>query len=463
MVSATSFAQTDPIIMRVNGKSITRSEFEYSLNKNSSTQTTDLKAIQDYAKMFANFHMKVEAAKEARLDTASSYINEFKMYRDQQILDRTIDHNYIDSVALDIYNRTKENMGDKGMIKVAHILLHLPQKAGVDEQAKQKKRIDSLYNALLTGADFEELARKYSDDKNSAREGGLLPWIVPNRTLKEFEDAAYALKAGEMSKPFLSTAGYHIIKMYERQQLAPFSEKKGEIIEILKSRGINKQAQSNMILKMLASHSNLKNQDEVMDFLCDSLCKNNTEIKYLIQEYHDGLLLYEISSKEVWNKASNDEDAINNFWKKNKKRYKWTEPHFRGIVCQTKNQEELTEIEEIIKKQKNIDDWSEAIAKAFDSRKENIKIIKGVFAKGDNPCVDYDIFKDKNNKSLPTFYHCYGKLEKKGPLNANDVRTLVISDIQEELEKEWIANLSRKYNVEINQEVLKTVNNHPNK
>ena len=84
--------------------------------------------------------MKVEAAKEARLDTASSYINEFKMYRDQQILDRTIDHNYIDSVALDIYNRTKENMGDKGMIKVAHILLHLPQKAGVDEQAKQKKK-----------------------------------------------------------------------------------------------------------------------------------------------------------------------------------------------------------------------------------------------------------------------------------------------------------------------------------
>ena len=463
LIASTCFAQNDPVIMRINGKNITRSEFEYSLNKNSSTPTKNAKEIQDYAQLFVNYHLKVEAAKDAHLDTVSSYLKEFKMYRDQQIMDHTTNHEYIDSIALDIYNRTKANMGTKGMIRVAHILLKVPQKANTDYLARQKNRIDSIYNILLAGGDFAELATKLSDDAASARQGGMLPWIVPNRTLKEFEDAAFALQPGEMSKPFLSTAGYHIIKMYERQQLAPYAEKKEEIVNLLKSRGINKQANADLIKKMLASHHNLKNQDEVLDFLCDSLCSNDKDLKYLIQEYHDGLLLYEISSKEVWKKAESNNAAIEALYKKNKKKYKWTSPHFRGIVCQAKSQEQIDEIEKIIKSKSNLDKWSDEIVKAFSERKNDIKIVKGIFEKGDNACVDSAIFKVESTTALPKYFRCFGKVEKKGPSSVDDVRSLVVSDIQEKLEKEWIETLRKKYSVEINQEILKTVNNHANK
>ena len=86
LVGAAAFAQvSDPVIMTINGVPVTRSEFEYSYNKNNSEGVIDKKTVDEYVDLFINYKLKVAAALDAKLDTASSFKNEFAQYRDQQV------------------------------------------------------------------------------------------------------------------------------------------------------------------------------------------------------------------------------------------------------------------------------------------------------------------------------------------------------------------------------------------
>ena len=85
-LSQTAIAQSaDPVVMKINGKDVTRSEFEYNFNKNNTDGVIDKKSVEEYAELFINYKLKVEAALDAKFDTLSSYQQEFRSYRDQQI------------------------------------------------------------------------------------------------------------------------------------------------------------------------------------------------------------------------------------------------------------------------------------------------------------------------------------------------------------------------------------------
>ena len=76
---------SDPVIMTVNGQPVSRSEFEYSYNKNNAEGVIDKKNVEEYLDLFINYKLKVAAALDARLDTMKSFRDEFAMYRDQQV------------------------------------------------------------------------------------------------------------------------------------------------------------------------------------------------------------------------------------------------------------------------------------------------------------------------------------------------------------------------------------------
>ena len=90
-------------------------------------------------------------------------------------------------------------MLDKGSVHVAHILLRLGQKASYQEQEVVERRIDSIYQALCKGADFADLAKKCSDDKGSAVNGGTLAWFTKGQTVQAFEKVAFSLRKGSLS------------------------------------------------------------------------------------------------------------------------------------------------------------------------------------------------------------------------------------------------------------------------
>ena len=187
------------------------------------------------------------------------------------------------------------------------------------------------------------------------------------------------------------------------------------------------------------------------------------DMRYLIKEYHDGLLLYEISNQNVWDKAAKDEKALERYFKKNKNKYKWDEPRFKGMAYHVKKQEDVKAVANCVKKLK-FEDWNEALRKTFNNDSIiRIRVEKGLFKKGDNKLIDREVFKVANVKVDSVKGYpidaTYGKLLKK-PQEYTDVHGLVTADLQDELEKQWVADLRRKYSFSINEEVLKTVNKH---
>ena len=465
LACASVSAQTadDPVIMTVNGVPVLRSEFEYSFNKNNSEGVIDKKSVEDYVDLFINYKLKVAAALDAKYDTLQSFQAEFAQYRDQQVLPAFVTDADMEAEAHKIYDQTVEQIGPDGLIQVAHILIMAKQQAPQSEWDAAKVRIDSIYQALKNGADFAELAKKVSQDPGSAREGGLLPFVQRGRLVKEFEDAAYALQPGEMSGVIQSPYGYHIILMKERKMLEPFEFHHDNILKFMEQRNMRDQIASQKVNDMVKSSNGAVTKAQLMEQKADELSAQDQEMKYLIKEYHDGLLLYEISNNLVWEKAAKDEAGLANYYKKNKKNYTWDEPRYKGMAYHVKEQGDVKAVRDCVKKLA-FDKWAEALRSTFNADSViRIRVEKGIFKKGDNALIDSIVFKKDTTVTHLTDYPIdavYGKLLKKGPEDYTDVRGLVVADYQEALEKEWVADLRRKYAVKVNEEVLKTVNKH---
>ena len=457
-----AFAQADdPVIMTIAGQPVARSEFEYSYNKNNAEGVIDKKTVEEYVDLFINYKLKVKAALDAKLDTMSSYQKEFRTYRDQQIVPSFVSDADMEREAQKVYASTKESIGPRGLIMPAHILVMLNQKATDAEQKAGKQRIDSIYNALKQGADFAELAKKVSQDPGSAQNGGVLPWIGPNQTLKEFEDAAYALQIGEMSKPVQSPAGWHIILMKDRKQLEPYDSLRADIFRFLESRNARDYL-ANAAVDSIAKQRNIS-RDELLDERSAELQEKDTDLDNLVREYHDGLLLYEISNRMVWDKAAKDEAGLANYFKKNSKKYKWDEPRYKGMVYHVKDKKDVKAVKKSVKGLA-FNKWADKLRHTFNNDSIiRIRVEKGIFKKGDNAFIDKMVFKKDTTVTAVKDYPIdavYGKLLKKGPEEYEDVKGLVVADYQEELEKAWVAGLRKKYSFKVNQDVLKTVNKH---
>ena len=453
----------DPVIMTVNGQPVLRSEFEYSYNKNNSEGVIDKKSVEEYVDLFINYKLKVAAAIDAHYDTLTSFKKEFAQYRDQQVLPMMVTDADMEAEARKIYDETVERIGPDGLIKTAHILLRADQQAPQEEWDKAKVRIDSIYQALKNGADFAELATRLSQDPGSARQGGELPFVQHGQFVKEFEDAAFALQPGEMSPVVKSPFGYHIILMKERKMLEPFEHHHDAILKFMEQRNMRDRIAQQKVEEIVGKSNGQLTQEQFMEQKADELAKNDMELRYLIQEYHDGLLLYEISNQLVWDKAAKDEAGLANYFKKHKKNYAWEEPRFKGMAYHVKEQADVKAVRDCVKKLA-FDKWADALRTTFNADSViRIRVEKGIFKKGDNAVIDSAVFKKDTTvthlKDYPIDAH-YGKVLKKGPEDYTDVRGLVVADYQEQLEREWVADLRRKYAYQVNEEVLKTVNNH---
>ena len=463
MVAGAATAQNDPTVMTINGQPVSRSEFEYSYNKNNAEGVIDKKTVDEYVDLFINYKLKVAAALDAGLDTLQSFKTEFAQYRDQQVRPTFVDDADVEAEARRIYNNTKLAIGPRGLVRPAHIFLYVGQKATEAERQKVKERIDSIYSALKGGADFADMAKRLSQDPGSAANGGLLPWIGPSQTMKEFEDRAYALKDGEMSEPFLSPAGYHIILMKGHKQLEPYDSLRSNIMKFIEQRNVRERLAMARIDTIVAHSGGTLTREEVLEQRADSLMAVDPDMKNLIREYHDGLLLYEISNRTVWEKAAKDDEGLAAYFKKNKKRYYWTEPRYKGMVYHVKTNDDVKAVRECVEGVP-FSKWADVLRSTFNNDSVlRVRVEKGIFKEGDNAYIDKMVFgKDTTVTQIKDFPidAVYGKLLKKKPESYEDVRGLVTADYQEMLEKQWVAELRQKYPVEVYRDVLETVNKH---
>ncbi len=411
-----------------------------------------------------------------------------------------------------------------GEIKVAHIMKMFPQQASEETIAQLKLTADSIWQKATSGADFAELAKTYSDDKQSATEGGVMNWFTPNNMVPSFAEAAFALKSDSDISPVIRTPyGWHIIKRLERKTTQPLEKLRPDLEAKIKSNpAISKHSDEAFdrklraeyqlkvdepnFTKLLASLSDStirKNwtkdnllvsfadqkltTKEFTDFLQkqsftplatqaepqlkgmldkfinqkllahenSQLEKKHPDFAHVYREYHDGILLFNISKDKIWDVASNDSARLQKYFDQSTKRYYWND-RYKGWIIQAKDIETRTKIETLLKekeveKQKLLDIFNEKTA-------NNIQLTDVAFEKGGNPIVDYFIWEGAKPSGLDettTFVH--GKIVKNEMKNLKDAWGLYSSDFQEKIEKEWIDSLLKKYPVTINKKVLKKI------
>lgn len=347
-----AFAQQDPVVMTVAGHPVTRSQFEQSYDIANRHGGVGKISVADFARLFADYKLKVQAALDAHLDST------LWLGGDEAVLD---------SEAQIVYQDMQQRMiKNGGAVKTSQILVRLDQKASAQEENRARLKADSIYRAYRNGANFDMLAYRYSDDKGTAHDGGRMPWIQRGQTVKAYENTAFSMKVGEVSKPILSELGYHIIRLDDKRNAVPYDSLKTIIYSCVDSRNIRN--------RILTEQEKIQYQAKT----------ETTGKKKITKPVSEDLLVYEITNRQVWSKAVLDEATLKAFFDKNKKRYKSSKPYFKGR----------------------------------------------------------------------------GKKLRKTPSDYTQVKSWVIADYQDQLEKEWVANLRKKYVVVVNQNVLATVNKH---
>ena len=285
-----SEAQT---LLTVNDIPVSYSEFAYSYHHNTDGNDAETLSPSDYLERFIAYKVKLAAALDAGYELPPQV--------SRQTVTASPTVNVADREAC--YQRACQEAGGKDMIFPAQIVLRVDTRASSAELARVKQRIDSVYQALSQGADFAELARRLSDDA-TASDGGLMGWVGPSQLLETVEQEAYALQRGEMSRPFLSLMGWHIVKMIDRQPAT--SEK---VRQWFMAPG----AEQALSVDVPA------------------------ENEQLTREYYEGLLVSRITQEKVYDQPAPEEKQLQRYFKKNKKRYgkkvkKRDYPSFRNLV-----------------------------------------------------------------------------------------------------------------------------------
>lgn len=201
---AAAFAAKDPVIMTINGVDVPQSEFEYLYNKNSQQQINP-QTIEEYMDMFQLYKMKVADAIAEGIDTLPNFKKEMAQYREELAAPYMVDSVYLNKLVDEAYARSLKEVDTK------HIMLFKTRDAS--RNMELRALIDSLKGVLDNGGNFEELARKYSQDRSSNSRGGSMGYIVAGVYPYSFEKAAYSLSEGEISDVVESPVGYHILKV----------------------------------------------------------------------------------------------------------------------------------------------------------------------------------------------------------------------------------------------------------
>lgn len=183
--------------------------------------------------------------------------------------------------------------------------------------------------------------------------------------------------------------------------------------------------------------------------------KNNPENRYLLQEYRDGMLLFAFMNEQVWEKAQTDEKGLKEYFETHEKNYRWKQPGYKGMIVMCHDEYSKNKTNELFKT--NPEDLPSAIRheQETDSRYV-VKTESGVWQKGQNEFVDYSFF---DGDMVPATgddfpYFVIAAIRKDQP-SFEDVRSAVINDYQQYLEKETMKRLRKKYTVKVNKRLLK--------
>lgn len=347
-------------------------------------------------------------------------------------------------------------------VHASHIMKMTPM-GDLQRMADAQLAMDSIYNlAIQANANFAALAQANSEDRGSAMRGGDLGWFGRGAMVQPFEDITFGMEIGQISKPFQTRYGIHISKLHEKRGIQPLDSIRGQILRQVQRDQRMQIAEQSFIDKTRAEY-NLPaemSNEEVKAYADAHLEEKYSELRNLVNEYHDGILLFDVSLREVWDKASQDVEGLTAFFKANKKNYVWDAPRFKGHIIYAKDETSAKVAKQIIKTADPDSVMSYLNQRVNVDSVLYVKVERGIWTAGKSAAADKYGFKLKDAEYTPKedfpIVIAVGKVIK-APQVYTDDRAKVVTDYQDFLEKTWVANLREKYSWSINQEVWNSI------
>ena len=180
----------------------------------------------------------------------------------------------------------------------------------------------------------------------------------------------------------------------------------------------------------------------------------------LLDEYRDGILLFELTDRKVWSAAVKDTTGLLNYYEKNKSNYVW-EDRLEASIYKCANKDIAAKvIKNLDNKKKKLSD-DELIKEINKDSQLNLSIETSKFLKGDNEVIDKLEWNPgtrvQQTVGTQEFIIVQNKIYKNEQKSLNESKGIVTADYQNYLEKEWISSLRAKYTYKVNNEVLKSV------
>ena len=416
----------------------------------------------------------------------------------------------------------------RGKATVAHIMTIANEKSSAEQRNAAEERINEIYSKLKSGESFEDLAKKYSEDKNSAAKGGKLNPFGINEMVPEFEEAAFSLvRGGDITEPFQTPYGFHIVKMIERSEIKPFEEVKQELTRKVQRDERSNLTKKNAVQKLKSEYgfavndrnlnrfinqlpadfnknyevpSNLKDaplfeidgevfgqrkfakyiannfrnlqgdskeglgyahfdawvEQEVLTFEDSKLEEKYPEFRYLVEEYRNGILLFELLEDKIWKPSMTDTAGITAFFSKNREAYMM--PERAEVATYTINNAKLAKkMEKTLRKGKSTDKIKAKAAKkdalAISTTNETIR-------KGINSLLDENweegVVKNTNEDGDVVLYHIE-EIKAERLKELEESWGSVSADYQTELERLWVESLRETFSYTIFKDALAEV------
>lgn len=211
LISLNIQAQTqDPVLFTVEENPVNLSEFKYIYSKTNGEKADFSKAsLQEYLDLYVRFKLKVQKAREMKLDTIPTLINELEGYRKQLANSYLVDKQVTEMLVKEAYERMQKD------VLVSHIMVAVKPNTPAKDTLSAYNKIQQAYKMLESGKTFKSVTADFSEDKATSKNGGQLGYLtalLPNG-FYEMENAAYSTSVRKYSKPFRTAVGYHIIKV----------------------------------------------------------------------------------------------------------------------------------------------------------------------------------------------------------------------------------------------------------
>jgi peptidyl-prolyl cis-trans isomerase SurA len=231
--------------------------------------------------------------------------------------------------------------------------------------------------------------------------------------------------------------------------------------DFAKSKYVNRSnLEINLIFEIDKFYAKLLS-NKTISFKDSRLSKTNTEFRLLMQEYRDGILLFDLTDEKVWSKAVKDSIGLNAFYEKNKNNYTWDQ-RVEATLYICRDSEIAKNVTKLLsKRNKKGYNNNDFLSKINVDSQLALKIEENKYAKGDNPEVDKATWEkgaisNINKDKAIVIVEVKNVLPPKVKL-LNEIKGLVTSDYQNYLEQEWVKELKAKYTVVVNKEVLNLV------